>query len=69
MLNVKLNNENHQNLEFFQDLLQKDTNTIVNEALEEYFLHQQKRVLEKKLEDENALTNLSYNEFWDDIEI
>jgi len=42
---------------------------MINEALEEYFLQEQKKLLEKNLEDENAMTNLDFDEFWDGIDI
>ena len=42
---------------------------MMNEALENYFEEAQKKLLEKNIENENALTNLDFNEFWDDVEI
>ena len=69
MININLTDENIQNLELFADIVQKDHESMINEALEEYFISKQKKILEKSIEDENALTNLSYDEFWDDIEI
>lgn len=42
---------------------------MINEALELYFETEQKKLLEKNLENENAMTNLSYDEFWDDLEV
>jgi len=69
MININLTDENIQNLELFADIVQKDKESMINEALEEYFISKQKKILEKSIEDENALTNLSYDEFWDDIEI
>jgi len=61
--------ENLQNLQNFSQVLKKDTSTMINEALEEYFLQEQKKLLEKNLEDENAMTNLDFDEFWDGIDI
>ena len=58
-----------QNLQTFGELLKKDPSTIINEALEEYFENEQKKLLEKNLADENALTNLDFDEFWDDVDI
>jgi hypothetical protein len=37
--------------------------------LELYFQNEQKKLLEKNLENENAMTNLDFNEFWDDVDI
>jgi len=67
--NFTLTIESMENLENFSKILNKDTNTIINEALEKYFTNTQKKLLEKKLEDENAMTNLDFNEFWDDVDI
>ncbi len=58
-----------QNLEAFSELKKKDISTLINEALEEYFVNEEKKLLEKNLADENAMTNLDFDEFWDDVEI
>ncbi len=68
-LDFTLNRDNLENLENFQEILQKDMSSIINEALEEYFIKEQKKLLEKNLEDENAMTNLDYDEFWDGVDI
>ena len=67
--NFTLTSDNLENLQNFAEILKKDTSTIINEALEEYFINAQKKLLEKSLEDENAMTNLDYDEFWDGVEI
>ena len=67
--NFTLNSDNLQNLENFSVILEKDYSTMMNEALEDYFQNAQKKLLEKKLADENSLTNLDFDEFWDDLEI
>ena len=65
MKNIELTDENRQNLEAFKSLLNKDENTMINEALELYF-----RDEAEKLQDLNhSQTNLSYDEFWDDVDI
>ncbi len=65
MNNFKLTDENIENLEAFKTLLNKDENTMINEALELYFTEEH-----EKLQDiNNSQTNLSYDEFWDDIDI
>ena len=64
-----LSRDNLENLENFSGILKKDMSTIINEALEDYFINAQKKLLEKNLENENAMTNLDFNEFWDDVEI
>lgn len=67
--NFTLTGDNLENLENFSQILEKDFSTMMNEALEDYFQNAQKKLLEKKLEDENAQTNLDFNEFWDDLDI
>jgi len=69
MKNLTLTDNNLQNMELFRELLKKDDDTIINEALKEYFANAQKALVEKQIADENALTNLSYDEFWDDLEL
>jgi len=65
MKNFELTDENLQNLEIFKSLLNKDENTMINEALKLYFIKEA-----EKLQDiNNSQTNLSYNEFWDDVDI
>ena len=65
MKNIELTEENRQNLEAFKSLLNKDEKTMINEALELYF-----RDEAEKLQDLNhSQTNLSYDEFWNDVDI
>lgn len=68
-MNISINTENYENLENFKLILKKDESTMINEALEVYFQAQNKILLEKNLDNENAMTNLDFNEFWDDVEI
>ena len=58
-----------ENLELFSQMLNKDVNTILEEALEQYFDTEQKRLMEKNIHDENAMTNFDYDEFWNGIDI
>ena len=67
--NFTLTNDNLENLQNFSEILKKDTSTIMNEALEEYFTNAQKKLLEKNIENENTMTNLDFNEFWDDVDV
>ncbi len=68
-MQITINDYNLQNLETFTQILKKDESTLINEALELFFQEQQKKLLEKNIEDENALTNLDYDEFWDGVDI
>ncbi|HIP13031.1 MAG TPA: hypothetical protein EYG97_00950 [Arcobacter sp.] len=69
--NIKfsLSSEILEELNAYSEILKKDHSQILKEALEHYFEEQQKILLEKNLEDENAMTNLGFNEFWDDLDI
>ncbi len=58
-----------ENLELFSEMLKKDINTMLEEALEQYFDTEQKRLMEKNINDDNAITNLDYDEFWDGMDL
>jgi len=68
-INLQLTSENIENLSTFSEILKKDYNKIFNEALELYFQNEQKKLLEKNISDENAMTNLDFDEFWDGVEL
>ena len=68
-MKMTINDDNLQNLQIFSTLLKKDENTLLNEALKLFFEQEQKKLLEKSIADEQAVTNLSFDEFWDDVEI
>lgn len=65
----ELNTKMVEELQVYTEMLKKDANTILNEALEQYFENEQKKLLEKNIEDENAMTNLDYDEFWEGVDI
>lgn len=58
-----------ENLELYSGLLDKDVNTMLEEALELYFDAQQKMLMEKNIEKDNLQTNLDYDEFWDGVDL
>jgi len=58
-----------ENLQTFSEILKKDINTMLEEALEQYFESEQQKLMEKNQNDESAMTNLDFNEFWDDLDI
>ncbi len=68
-INFELKSDTIENLMSFSDILQKDINTILEEALEEYFVSEQERLLEKNQSDENAMTNLDFDEFWEGVDV
>ena len=57
-----------ENLQAFAELLKKDVSWILENALEEYFAKVEKELLEKSMADENAMTNLDYDEFWEGVD-
>ena len=56
-------------LKEYSELLKRPVDLILKEALEDYFAKAEKELLEKAMADENAITNLSYDEFWDGVDI
>ncbi len=58
-----------ENLQAYSEILDKEISTVMEEALEAYFAETQKRLLDKNTADENAMTNLDYDEFWDGVEL
>ena len=65
MKNIELSPQNQEDLKSFAALLNKDENSMINEALELYFSEETEKL--KALE--NSQTNLSFDEFWDDVDI
>ncbi|MDQ7085654.1 MAG: hypothetical protein Q9M36_12405 [Sulfurovum sp.] len=68
-LKIHFKHSTVENLHLFSSLLKKDVNSILEEALEQYFDTVQKAMMDKNINDENAMTNLNYNEFWDDVDL
>jgi hypothetical protein len=68
-IKIELKHSTVENLQSFSEILDKDINQMLEEALEEYFESQQQKLMEKNLFDENSMTNLDYDEFWDDLDI
>ena len=68
-IKIEFKHSTIENLQLYSKMLNKDINLMLEEALEQYFDSEQKRLMEKNINDENAMTNLDYNEFWDDVEL
>jgi tRNA A37 N6-isopentenylltransferase MiaA len=68
-INFELTPKVVEDLQTFSQLLNKDINTIFNEALQQYFENEQKKLFEKNIEDESAMTNLDFDEFWNGVDI
>ncbi len=68
-MQFKLKSETIKNLEAFSQMLNKSVDKIIEEALEEYFASTQEKLLKDTIEKENAQINLSYDEFWDGVDL
>ena len=67
-IDFTLKPETIENLQAFAKLLKKDVSWVLENALEEYFAKVEKELLEKSMADENAMTNLDYDEFWEGVD-
>jgi len=68
-MKIELTYKTIENLEIYSKILNKDINFMINEALSQYFENEEKRILEKSIENDNIMTNLDYDEFWDGVDI
>jgi hypothetical protein len=68
-IKLELKADKVESLELFAELLKKDINTMLDEALELYFKVEQEKLLEKNQNDENAMTNLDFDEFWEGVDL
>ena len=64
-IKIELKRDKIESLELYAKLLNKDINTMLDEALEQYFVSEQEKLIAKE---QNA-TNLDYDEFWDGVDI
>jgi len=65
MIKIELKNDKVESLKAYAKLLNKDINTMLDEALERYFMEEQEKLIAKE---QNA-TNLDYDEFWDGVDL
>lgn len=68
-MNIELKQDTVDNLLAFSELLKKDVNKMLEEALEQYFDNEQKKLIEKGIEEDATMTNLDYDEFWDGLDL
>ncbi len=66
---ITLKPDTVENLQAFSELLHKDINTMLEEALQRYFEEEQQKLIEKGIEEDASMTNLDYDEFWDGLDI
>ena len=68
-LTFELKPETVDNLLAFRELLGKDINMMLEEALQRYFEQEQQKLIEKGIKEDASMTNLDYDEFWDGLDI
>ena len=68
-LNISLTQSTVDDLFAFSELLGKDINVMINQAIEQYLESEQKKLIEKGIEEDASMTNLDYDEFWDGVDI
>jgi predicted DNA-binding protein len=68
-IRFELTQENIEALDVYSKLLNKETSTIFNEALELYFEKAQEHLETQSLDGNRANTNLGFDEFWDGVDI
>ena len=58
-----------ERIEAMSQLLKKSPERVLDEALDLYLKQEREKQLEIELEEHKKETDLSYNEFWDDLDI
>lgn len=64
-IKIELKQDKIDSLRAYAELLNKDINTMLDEALERYFKVEKERLIEK----EESATNLDYDEFWNGVDL
>jgi hypothetical protein len=68
-IHFTLTPERIESLKAYSELLSKDYNTILDEALAYYFDAAERQQVESQGEGDHAVTTLSYDEFWDGVDV
>jgi metal-responsive CopG/Arc/MetJ family transcriptional regulator len=68
-MRITLNENLSEELEIFSQKLNISKEEIISKALEDYFDKASKNIVEQEIEEYNKDTKLSFNEFWDDVDI
>jgi len=68
-ININFKQSTIDDLLGFSKILKKDVNVMIEEALEQYFENEQKKLMEKGIDEDASMTNLDYDEFWDGLDI
>ncbi len=65
---MQLDAKTIEKIEALAVLLQKPPNAVLDEALDAYLKHEREKQLEHELAEHKKETNLSYDEFWGDLD-
>jgi len=57
-----------EKIEVLSELLEKSPEKVLDEALDLYLKVEREKQLEVELDEHKKETNLSYDEFWDDLD-
>ena len=64
-IRLELKQDKLEALKHYGKLLNKDINTMLDEALQRYFLDEQEKIKAK----EQSATSLDYDEFWGGVDL
>jgi len=65
---MQLNAKMIEKIEVLAELLERSPEKVVDEALDLYLKVEREKQLEVELDEHRKETNLSYDEFWDDLD-
>ncbi len=68
-LKFELSEEMIEQVVSYSDFLHKEPSVMMDEALTQYFINEEKKLLEKRLGEKNHETNLGFDEFWEDVDL
>lgn len=66
---MQLDEKTIEKIEVLTELLKKSPDRVIDEALDLYLKVEREKQLEIELEEHKKETNLSYDEFWDDLDL
>jgi len=65
---MQLNAKMIEKIEVLAELLERSPEKVLDEALDLYLKVEREKQLEVELDEHRKETNLSYDEFWDDLD-
>ena len=68
-LQIILKPETAKSIEVYAQILGKSPSDLLEEALQTYFSAIQAKMAQESMIDDNAQTNLGYDEFWEGVDL